>query len=49
VSRKLGLLKRKQTDWKAAIELTGRLKLFDPRDPVRYDLGLFGVGVTEKF
>jgi uncharacterized protein (TIGR02757 family) len=49
VSRKLGLLNRKQTDWKAAIELTGRLKLFDPDDPVRYDLALFGMGVTEKF
>ena len=49
VSRKLGLLSRKQTDWKAAIELTERLKQFDPHDPVRYDLALFGVGVTEKF
>jgi uncharacterized protein (TIGR02757 family) len=49
VARKLGLLTRKQTDWKAAIELTQRLKEFDPVDPVRFDLGLFGIGVTEKF
>lgn len=49
VSRKLHLLKRKQTDWKAAVELTGRLKEFDPEDPVKYDLALFGLGVMEKF
>ena len=49
VSRKLGLLTRVQTDWKAAVELTERLKEFDPADPVRYDLALFGLGVMEKF
>ncbi len=49
VSRKLGILKRKQNDWKAVEELTSMLKLMNPEDPVRYDYGLFGLGVFEKF
>jgi uncharacterized protein (TIGR02757 family) len=48
-SRKLGLLKRKQNDWKAVDELTEKLKIFDPFDPVKYDFALFGLGVFEKF
>ncbi len=49
VARKLGLLHRKQNDWKAALELTQSLKTFDPLDPVKYDFALFGLGVFEKF
>mgnify|MGYP000055624471 CR=1 FL=1 len=49
VGRKLGLLKRKQNDWKAAIELTNNLKKLDPIDPIKYDFALFGLGVFEKF
>ena len=49
VGRKLGLLKRKQNDWKAAIELTNSLKKLDPIDPIKYDFALFGLGVFEKF
>lgn len=49
VARKLGLLNRKQNDWKAVEELTGNLKKFDPVDPVKYDFALFGLGVFEKF
>ncbi len=49
VARKLGLLQRKQNDWKAAEELTDRLRSFDPADPVKYDFALFGMGVFEKF
>lgn len=45
VSRKLGLLQRKQDDWKAVNELTERLRTFDPKDPVKYDFALFGMGV----
>lgn len=48
-ARKLGLLQRKQNDWLAVEELTGRLREFDPDDPVRYDYALFGLGVFEKF
>ncbi|SEB82815.1 TIGR02757 family protein [Tenacibaculum sp. MAR_2009_124] len=49
VARKLGILKRKQNDWKALIELDTTLRKFDPNDPVKYDFALFGLGVFEKF
>ncbi len=48
IGRRLGLLKRKQRDWKAVIELTDQLRKFDPIDPVKYDFALFGMGVIEK-
>lgn len=49
VARKLGLLSRKQDDWKATVELTDSLKKLDPNDPIKYDFSLFGLGVFEKF
>ncbi|WP_214228075.1 TIGR02757 family protein [Pedobacter sp. B4-66] len=49
VARKLGLIERKQTDWRTAVELTNELLKFDPMDPVKYDFALFGLGVEEKF
>jgi len=47
VARYLGLLKRKQTDWKAAEEVTTSLKKFDDTDPVKYDFALFSLGIFE--
>ncbi len=47
VARKLGLLTRKQNDWKAVEELTAQLRTFDPDDPVKFDYALFGMGVFE--
>ena len=49
VGRKLGLITRKQTDWLTAIELTQKLREFDPLDPIKYDFALFGLGIEEKF
>ncbi len=49
VARKLGLLKRKQNDAKALAELDSMLRQLDPKDPVKYDFALFGLGVFEKF
>lgn len=49
VARKLNILKRKQTDWLAAVELTSYLKALDKNDPVKYDLALFSLGIIEKF
>jgi uncharacterized protein (TIGR02757 family) len=49
VSRKLGLLTRKQNDWLAVKEITLKLAIFDSNDPVKYDFALFGLGVFEKF
>lgn len=49
VARKLGLLSRRQNDWKAVEEATQRLRQFDPEDPIKYDFALFGLGVFEGF
>ena len=49
VARKLHLLKRKQNDAKALAELDKNLRKLDPKDPVKYDFALFGLGVFEKF
>ncbi|MCB0813342.1 MAG: DUF2400 family protein, partial [Flavobacteriales bacterium] len=46
VARDLGLLKRGQDDWKSVVELTEKLRQLDPHDPVRFDLALFGLGVS---
>ena len=48
-ARRFGLLQRPQTDWQAAIELTEALRRMDPRDPVRYDFALFGLGAEEGY
>ncbi|TCO09644.1 TIGR02757 family protein [Natronoflexus pectinivorans] len=48
VARNLGILQRKQNDWKAVVELTQELKKIRPHDPVFYDYALFGSGVYEK-
>lgn len=48
VSRSLGLLKRKQNDYQAAVELTQKLREFCPEDPVKYDFAMFGYGVNNK-
>lgn len=48
-ARQLGLLERKQDDWKAVKELTGRLLEFDPADPIKYDFALFGAGALRNF
>lgn len=48
-ARKLGILTRKQNDWKAVEELTGGLRELDAADPAKYDFALFSLGVFEKF
>jgi uncharacterized protein (TIGR02757 family) len=48
VARHFNLIKRKPTDWLAAMELTEALRKFDDLDPVKYDFALFGLGVLEK-
>ena len=48
VARELGLLTRKQNDWKAVEELMEVLRSFDAEDPVKYDFALFGTGVFDR-
>ncbi|MBI1341949.1 MAG: TIGR02757 family protein [Terrimonas sp.] len=47
VARSLGLIRREQTDWQTALELTAGLRKLDPVDPVKYDFALFGMGALE--
>ncbi|MAZ73909.1 MAG: TIGR02757 family protein [Flavobacteriaceae bacterium] len=49
VARKLKLLNRKQNDGKALAALDKALRSLDPKDPVKYDFALFGLGVFERF
>lgn len=46
MGRNLGLLSRKQSDWKAVEELTASLRELNADDPVRYDYSLFGLGIS---
>lgn len=48
ISRELGILSRKQDDWKALEEIMTTLRALDPIDPVKYDFALFGIGAFEK-
>jgi uncharacterized protein (TIGR02757 family) len=49
VGRKLKLLSRKASDWRAVEELMAALRQVDPNDPVRMDFALFGLGAIEGF
>jgi len=49
IARKLGLITRKNNDLKALSELDNYLRQFDPKDPVKYDFALFGLGVYDEF
>lgn len=49
IARKLGILARKQNDWKALEEIMTVLRKMDPDDPCKYDYALFGLGAFEKF
>lgn len=45
----LGLIE--ETDkpsWKTALKLTEKVRKLDPKDPVKYDLALFSLGVDKK-
>lgn len=46
--RALGLLKRTQNDWLAVEEITTNLRLFDPKDPVKYDFALFSMSLNKE-
>ncbi len=47
IARLLGFTRRKTNDLKTAIEITGRLKGFDPEDPVKYDFALTRIGIVD--
>ena len=47
-ARRLKLLSRTQNNWKAVEELDHSLRILDPKDPVKYDFALFGLGIENK-
>lgn len=46
MSRELGLLTRRQNDWRSVEEVTAALREYDASDPVRYDFSLFAPGAA---
>lgn len=48
ISKRLKLVDRKSIDLKFALELTDKLKKFDPVDPVKYDFALCHIGIDKK-
>jgi len=48
ISKQLNLVNRNSCDMKYAIELTNKLKEFDPEDPVKYDFALCHIGIENK-
>lgn len=44
VSLALGLCSRKSYDFKVALEITERLREFDPFDPIKYDFAIYRLG-----
>lgn len=44
VSQRLGILKRKSYDLKAALEVSEFLKKLDSNDPIKYDFALYRIG-----
>lgn len=49
VARRLGLIDSHTPNWKTAVMLTRKLRIFDASDPVKYDFALFALGVIEKW
>ncbi len=48
-ARALGLLQRRQNDWRSVEEVTEALRTLDAADPVKYDFALFGAGIDGGF
>lgn len=46
ISRQLGLISRRQNDWKTIEELDIIIRKYNSEDPARYDFALFGLGIT---
>jgi uncharacterized protein (TIGR02757 family) len=47
ISQYIGLTERKSLGWKAACEITDRLRACDPDDPVKYDFALARLGILD--
>ena len=48
IARRVKLTRYKSPGWKMALDLTERLKRFDPEDPVKYDFAFHRMGLWKK-
>ena len=48
IGQKLGLIKRKSSDFKSVLELTNSLRELDSKDPIRFDFALYRIGQEKK-
>jgi uncharacterized protein (TIGR02757 family) len=46
IGKYLGFTKRKNADWRMAVEITESLKAIDPEDPLKYDFVLCHMGIS---
>jgi len=47
ISQKLKLTQEKNASWKTALEITEKLKEFDPLDPIKYDFSISRIGIMK--
>ncbi|MFQ5915363.1 MAG: TIGR02757 family protein [Nitrospinota bacterium] len=47
IARYVGLTEHVSPSWRAALEVTERLRRFDPNDPVKYDFSLCRLGILK--
>jgi uncharacterized protein (TIGR02757 family) len=43
-----GLLTGRERGWHAVETLTAQMRMLDPEDPVRFDYGLFSLGIEQR-
>jgi uncharacterized protein (TIGR02757 family) len=48
LAKNLGLVRQKTLSFKTAEEITERLRMFDPNDPVKYDFSLCHMGMLQR-
>jgi uncharacterized protein (TIGR02757 family) len=48
LGKNLGLTTRASASWKTAEDITRRLRVFDPSDPVKYDFALCHMGMLQR-
>ncbi|MEO6420626.1 MAG: DUF2400 family protein, partial [Polyangiaceae bacterium] len=48
LSKNLGFTKRNDLSWKTTEEITKALRLFDPKDPIKYDFSLCHLGMLQR-
>jgi uncharacterized protein (TIGR02757 family) len=48
IARRVRLTRYKSPGWKMAMDITRRLRRFDPRDPVKYDFAFHRLGLWRK-